>query len=63
VNENPDLCNNSTAFQTFDSIFKNLKRECREVDMDEDYTYGGYIENMFWKFVLTGTYYFCNNRS
>lgn len=52
----------TTSYQTFNDVFMSLKRECREVDMDEDYTYGGYIENMMWKFVLLGTYYFMSNR-
>jgi len=62
VNENEQKSKETMSYKTFDEVFRNLKRECREVDMDEYYTTMGYIENMFWRLFLFGSYYVCKNR-
>ena len=62
VNEKADPNNPTLAHRTFLQVFNNLKRECRPVDMNEQYSPMGYIENMMWKVCLGCSYFVGRNR-
>ena len=61
VNEG-DSVGQTQGYRTFMKVFNNLKRECREVDMDEKLSPMGYIENAWWKFFLGCSYFTSRNR-
>lgn len=63
VNKNASPDSKPTlAYSTFMKVFNNLKRECRPIDRDEQYTAMGKIENMWWRFFLATSYLVVRNR-
>ena len=55
-NSNPD------HYPQFIKIYQNLLKESIPVDPKEDYTYGSYLENRFWRLNLAFIRWFCHNR-
>ena len=57
-----DLDKRRKFYQDYANIYNRLRRECLVVDPNESYSFGGYIENKFWRFALFMTRVVCANR-